>query len=60
MHAGMHTEEVQQIGKPLGCNFTHIVAYIDCSHADDIVSVTYILDDPLFKYDALTPATTIA
>ena len=30
-------EEVQQIGKPLGYNFTHIVAYIDCTHADDIL-----------------------
>lgn len=53
-------EEIQQIGKPLGYSFTHVVAYIDCHHNDDEVAVVYILDDPLFKYDALTPATTIA
>ena len=53
-------EEVNHIGKPLGYDFTHIVAYIDCQHANDEVAVVYILDDPLFKYDALPPATTIA
>ena len=53
-------EEIQQIGKPLGFNFTHVGAYIDCHHVNDEVAVVYILDDPLFKYDALTPATTIA
>jgi hypothetical protein len=53
-------EEVNAAGKALGYDFTHIVAYIDCTHADDICAVVYILDDPLFKYDALTPATTIA
>ena len=53
-------EELQQIGKPLGYSFTHIAAYVDCTHADDEVAVVYILDDPLFKYDGLTPATTIA
>ena len=53
-------EEIQQIGKPLGYNFTHVGAYIDCTHGDDEVAVVYILDEPLFKYDALTPASTIA
>jgi hypothetical protein len=53
-------EEIQQIGKPLGYNFTHVGAYIDCHHVNDEVAVVYILDEPLFKYDALTPATTLA
>lgn len=53
-------EEIQQIGKPLGYNFTHVVAYVDCHHNDDEVAVVYILDDPLFKYDGLTPASTIS
>lgn len=53
-------EEVNQIGKAAGYDFTHVVAYVDCQHNDDEVSVVYILDEPLFKYDGLTPATTIA
>ena len=53
-------EELQQIGKPLGYDFTHVCAYVDCNHNDDEVAVVYVLDDPMFKYDALTPATTIA
>jgi hypothetical protein len=53
-------EEIQQIGKSLGFNFTHVGAYLDCTHGDDEIAVVYILDEPLFKYDALTPATTIA
>ena len=53
-------EEVNAAGKALGYDFTHLVAYIDCGAATDEVAVVYILDDPLFKYDALTPATTIA
>ena len=53
-------EEIRQIGKPLGYNFTRVAAYLDCTHGDDEVAVVYILDDPFYKYDALTPATTIA
>ena len=53
-------EEIQQIGKPLGNNFTHVAAYMACTHGDDEIAVVYILDNPLFKYDALTPASTIA
>jgi hypothetical protein len=53
-------EEVNAAGKAAGYDFTHIAAYVDCNHADDEVAVVYILDEPLFKYDALTPATTIA
>ena len=53
-------EEINHIGKPLGYDFTHVVAYIDCTGQNDECAVVYILDEPLFKYDALTPATTIA
>jgi len=53
-------EEVNAAGKALGYNFTHVVAYVDCHHNDDEVAVVYILDEPLFKYDGLTPASTIA
>jgi len=53
-------EEVNHVGKAAGYDFTHIVAYVDCHHDDDEVEVVYILDEPRFKYDALTPATTIA
>lgn len=53
-------EEVNAAGKAAGYNFTHIVAYVDCNHNDDEVAVVYILDEPLFRYDNLTPATTIS
>jgi hypothetical protein len=53
-------EEVNHVGKAAGYDFTHIVAYVDCHHNNDEVAVVYILDEPQFKYDGLTPATTIA
>ena len=53
-------EEINHIGKASSYDFTHVVAYIDCHHNDDECAVVYILDEPQFKYDALTPATTIA
>jgi hypothetical protein len=53
-------EEINAAGRALGYAFTHVAAYIDCGAATDEVAVVYILDDPLFKYDALTPATPIA
>jgi hypothetical protein len=53
-------EEINHVGKAAGYNFTHVVAYVDCHHNDDEVAVVYILDEPMFKYDGLTPATTIA
>lgn len=53
-------EEINQVGKAAGYNFTHVVAYVDCNNNDDEVEVVYILDEPRFKYDALTPATTIS
>ena len=53
-------EEVNAAGKALGYDFTHLTAYVDCGADTDEVAVMYILDDPLFQYDALTPATTIA
>jgi hypothetical protein len=53
-------EEIQQIGKPLGYNFTHVAARLTLQNAADEAVVVYILDEPMFKYDALTPATTIA
>lgn len=52
-------EEINAAGKALGYNFTHVAAYIDCGAATDEVAVVYILDDPLFKADTLTAATTI-
>ena len=53
-------EEVNHVGKALGYDFTHIAAYLDCTHVNDEVAVVYILDEPQFAYDALTPATTTA
>lgn len=53
-------EEVNHVGKAAGYDFTHVVAYIDCHHANDECAVVYILDEPQFKYDGLTPATTLA
>lgn len=53
-------EEINHVGKAAGYDFTHVVAYIDCHHNDDECAVVYILDEPQFKYDGLTPATTIA
>ena len=53
-------EEVNAAGRALGYAFTHVTAYIDCGADTDEVAVVYILDDPMFKYDGLTPATTIA
>ena len=53
-------EEVNHVGKSAGYDFTHIVAYVDCHHANDEVAVVYILDEPRFPQDGLTPATTIA
>ena len=53
-------EEINQIGRAAGRKFTHVVAYIDCHDANDECAVVYILDEPQFKYDGLTPATTLA
>jgi putative aminopeptidase FrvX len=53
-------EEVNHVGKALGYDFTHVVGYIDCHDNDDEVAVVYILDEPRFPQDGLTPATTIA
>lgn len=53
-------EEVNHVGKAAGYDFTHVVAYIDCHHNEDECAVVYILDEPQFKYDGLTPATTLA
>ena len=35
-------EDIQQIGKAAGYDFTHVVAYIDSQHNDDEQGVTYI------------------
>lgn len=35
-------DDIQQIGKAAGYDFTHVVAYVDCHHNDDEVAVTYI------------------
>ncbi len=35
-------EDIQQIGKVAGFDFTHVVAYIDSQHNDDETSMTYI------------------
>ncbi len=35
-------EDIQQIGKAAGYDFTHVVAYADCQHDDDELGVTYI------------------
>lgn len=53
-------EEVNHVGKAAGYNFTHIAARLTLANAADEAVVVYILDEPLFKYDALTPATTIS
>jgi putative aminopeptidase FrvX len=53
-------EEVNQIGRAASRAFTHVAAYIDCHHNDDECAVVYVLDEPQFKYDGLTPATTLA
>jgi len=53
-------EEVVQLGEAAGYDFTHIVGYVDCHHADDEVTAVYILTAPTRAADALTAATTIA
>jgi len=35
-------DDIQQIGKAAGYDFTHVTAYIDCHHNDDEVAVTYV------------------
>ncbi len=35
-------EDIQQIGKAAGYDFTHVTAYIDSNHNDDEQGVTYI------------------
>jgi hypothetical protein len=44
-------EEVAQLGAAAGVLYTHLVAYVDCSHNDDEVAVTYI------RYGAKRPQT---
>lgn len=53
-------EEINHVGKAAGYDFTHVAARLTLQNAADEAVVVYILDEPLFKYDALTPATTIA
>ena len=52
-------EDIQQIGKVAGYNFTHVVAYIDSHHADDEQGVTYIRHGAKHRVSGLT-ATTIS
>ena len=53
-------EEIIHVGKDAGYEFTHVGARLTLQNAADECVVVYIRDEPLFKYDALTPATTIA
>ena len=53
-------EEINHVGKAAGYDFTHVGVRITCQNVGDEACVVYIRDEPLFKYDALTPATTIA
>jgi hypothetical protein len=52
--------EINQIGRAAGRAFTHVAGYIDCNNNDDECFVVYILDEPRFPQDNLTPATTIS
>jgi hypothetical protein len=53
-------DEINHVGKAAGYDFTHVGARLTLANAADECAVVYIRDEPLFKYDALTPATTIA
>jgi hypothetical protein len=53
-------EEVNAAGKAAGYDFTHVAARLTLQNAADECVVVYILDEPLFKYVGLTPASTIA
>ena len=52
-------EDIQQIGKAAGYDFTHVTAYIDSQHNDDEQGVTYIRYGAARAYTGLT-ATTIS
>ncbi len=52
-------EDIQQIGKVAGYDFTHVTAYIECHHNDDEVAVTYIRHGAKHRTSGLT-ATTIS
>lgn len=52
-------EDIQQIGKAAGYDFTHVTAYIDSHHNDDEQGVTYIRYGAKHCQSGLT-ATTIS
>lgn len=50
-------EEINQLGKAAGYDFTHVTAYVDCQHNDDEVAVAYIRYGAKRAYTGMTAET---
>lgn len=53
-------EQINEVGKAAGYNFSHVTARLTCSNAGDEAVVLMARFNPRYPQSGLTPATTIA